>query len=70
MGRPQGRLGSRACFQIDEPPVVAELDEAERATFVEAIQQDVGATLRSYTHDDAINFPMAAYVAMARIPPS
>jgi hypothetical protein len=51
-------------------PVVAELDEAERATLVEAIQQDVGATLRSYTHDDEINVPMAAYVATAHIPAS
>jgi SAM-dependent methyltransferase len=50
--------------------VRAELDEAERATLVEAIQQDVGATLRSYTHDDEINVPMAAYVATAHIPAS
>ena len=51
-------------------PVFAELDEAERATLVEAIQQDVGATLRSYTHDDEINVPMTAYVATAHIPAS
>lgn len=51
-------------------PVVAELDEAERATLVEVIQQDVGATLRSYTYDDEINVPMAAYVATAHIPAS
>ena len=50
--------------------VRAELDEAERATLVEAIQQDVGATLRSYIHDDEINVPMAAYVATAHIPAS
>lgn len=50
--------------------VRAELDEAERATLVEAILQDVGATLRSYTHDDEINVPMAAYVATAHIPAS
>lgn len=51
-------------------PVVAELDEAERATLVDVIQQDVGATLQSYTHDDDINVPMAAYVATAHIPAS
>jgi ubiquinone/menaquinone biosynthesis C-methylase UbiE len=50
--------------------VRAELEEAERATLVEAILQDVGATLRSYTHDDEINIPMAAYVATAHIPAS
>ncbi len=48
-------------------PVFAELDEAERATLVEAMQQDVGATLQRYTHDDEINVPMAAYVATAHI---
>jgi ubiquinone/menaquinone biosynthesis C-methylase UbiE len=51
-------------------PVFTELDEAERATLVEAIQQDVDATLQRYTHDDEINFPMAAYVATAHIPAS
>ena len=51
-------------------PTIAELDEAERATLVEAMQQDVGATLRSYTRDDEITFPMAAYVATAHIPAS
>ncbi len=51
-------------------PTIAELDEAERATLVEAVQQDVGATLRSYTRDDEITFPMAAYVATAHIPAS
>ncbi len=51
-------------------PVMAELDEAERATLVEAMQQDVGATLQRYTHDDEINVPMAAYVATAHIPAS
>jgi ubiquinone/menaquinone biosynthesis C-methylase UbiE len=50
--------------------VRAELDEAERATLVEAILQDVGATLRSYIHDDEIDVPMAAYVATAHIPAS
>ena len=50
--------------------VRAELEEAERATLVEAILQDVGATLRSYTHDDEINVPLAAYVATAHIPAS
>ena len=51
-------------------PVFAELDEAERATLVEAIQQDVGATLQRYTHDNEINVPTAAYVATAHIPAS
>ena len=51
-------------------PVLAELDEAERATLVEAIQEDVGATLRRYTHDDEIDVPMAAYVATVHIPAS
>jgi hypothetical protein len=51
-------------------PVVAELDEAERATLVDVIQQDVGATLQSYPQDDDINVPMAAYVATAHIPAS
>ena len=56
-------------FPSAELFVRAELDEAERATVVEAILQDVGATLRSYTHDE-INVPMAAYVATAHIPAS
>jgi SAM-dependent methyltransferase len=51
-------------------PVFAELDEAERASLVEAIQQDVGATLQRYTNDNEINVPMAAYVATAHIPAS
>ena len=62
------RLSSLAGAAVS--PVVAELDEAERATLVEAIQQDAGATLRSYTHDDEIDVPMAAYVATAHIPAS
>jgi hypothetical protein len=37
---------------------------------VDVIQQDVGATLQSYTHDNEINVPMAAYVATAHIPAS
>ena len=56
-------------FPSAELFVRAELDEAERATVVEAILQDVGATLRSYTHDE-VNVPMAAYVATAHIPAS
>ncbi len=51
-------------------PVMAELDEAERATLVEAIQRDVGATLQRYIRDNEINVPMAAYVATAHIPAS
>ena len=51
-------------------PVLAELDEAERATLVEAMQQDVGAKLQRYSHDNEINVPMAAYVATAHIPAS
>ncbi len=51
-------------------PVFAELDEAERATLVEAIQQDAGATLRRYTNDNEIIVPMAAYVATAHVPAS
>ena len=37
---------------------------------MEAIQQDVGATLQRYTHDNEINVPTAAYVATAHIPAS
>jgi ubiquinone/menaquinone biosynthesis C-methylase UbiE len=51
-------------------PVMAELDEAERATLVEAILRDVGATLQRYIRDNEINVPMAAYVATAHIPAS
>ena len=51
-------------------PVMAELDEAERATLVEAIQRDVGATLQRYIRDYEITFPMAAYVATAHVPAS
>ena len=51
-------------------PVMAELDEAERATLVEAIQRDVGATLQRHIRDYEITFPMAAYVATAHIPAS
>jgi ubiquinone/menaquinone biosynthesis C-methylase UbiE len=51
-------------------PVFAELDEAEQASLVEVIQQDVGATLQRYTNDDEINVSMAAYVATAHIPAS
>ena len=49
-------------------PVFAGLDEAGRAALAEAIRQDVGATLRLYTHDDGIHVPMAAYVATAHVP--
>ncbi len=48
-------------------PVMAELDEAERAILVEAIQQDASATLQRYIRDNEINVPMAAYVATAHI---
>lgn len=51
-------------------PVFTELGEAQRATLVEAIKQDIGPTLQRYTHDDGISFPMAAYVATAHIPAS
>ena len=51
-------------------PVFAELGEAERAALVDVIQQDVGATLQSYTNDNEIKVPMAAYVATAHIPAS
>lgn len=51
-------------------PVFAELDEAEQASLVEVIQQDVGATLQRYTNDDEINVSMAAYVVTAHIPAS
>ncbi len=56
---------------VSAPPELETMRlSAERATLVEAIQQDVGATLQRYTHDDEINVPMAAYVATAHIPAS
>ena len=51
-------------------PIFAELDEAERANLLEAAQQELSATLQRYIHGDEITFPMAAYVATARVPAS
>jgi len=46
-------------------PIFAELDEAERATLLEAAQQELSAALQRYIQGDEIVVPMAAYVATA-----
>jgi len=40
-------------------PIFAELDEAERATLLEAAQQELSAALQRYIQGDEIVVPMA-----------
>jgi SAM-dependent methyltransferase len=51
-------------------PIFADLDEAQRATLLEAAQQELSAALQRYMHGDEIVVPMAAYIATAQAPAS